>query len=301
MACAGQLAPTEPSAVEATARHWIGADENVLGIESTYPLWCCSGRPVGSHNLMHETLTQLPDKVDWRKYAFFLDFDGTLAPIVDRPGDVRVDERTLQTLSRLHRLTDGAVAVISGRAIADLERHLAPTVCAVSGSHGLEFKTVGQVHQMVTDATEILGPALDRISDFAAQRGLLVEDKPGAVTVHYRGRAEAASAARLLVDRVAAASASLRAMHGDMVSEVALSGVDKGSALRHFMLDTPFSGRLPITAGDDVTDEDAFRAANDLRGFSIKIGPGPTEATYRADNIDEFLGWLWHVTDPPED
>ncbi|MEL7447399.1 MAG: trehalose-phosphatase [Pseudomonadota bacterium] len=250
---------------------------------------------------MHETLTQLPDKVDWRKYAFYLDFDGTLAPIVDRPGDVRVDERTRQSLSRLQCLTDGAVAVISGRAIADLEGHLAPTVCAVSGSHGLEFKAVGQVAQMVTDATEILGPALDRISDFAAQHGLLVEDKPGAVTVHYRGRAEAAAAARSLVDRVAAGSASLRAMHGNMVSEVAIAGVDKGSALRQFMLDTPFSGRLPITAGDDVTDEDAFRAANDLHGFSIKIGPGQTEATYRVGNIDDFLAWLWQVTDPPND
>lgn len=246
---------------------------------------------------MTEPNTILPEHVDWQRHAIFLDFDGTLTPIVDRPEDVVVSERTRRALSRLGDLTDGALAVISGRALADLERHLAPTVCAVSGSHGLEIRQPGCDGKLLADAEAILKPVLEEISAFAARNDLLVENKPGAVTVHYRGRPEMADACRALVDRIAGDREPLRAMHGNMVSEVALAGIDKGAALENFMNEIPFRGRTPIMAGDDVTDEDAFRAAHALDGFGIKIGPGPTVAAYRAADIDAFLAWLSRQTD----
>ncbi|MEM7505403.1 MAG: trehalose-phosphatase [Pseudomonadota bacterium] len=249
---------------------------------------------------MPEPLATLPDHVDWCAHAVFLDFDGTLTPIVCRPEAVVVDERTHRALERLQDLTDNALAVISGRAVADLERHLVPTVCALSGSHGLEFKRGGQVDQAGLDAREVLQPALTEISNFAAKHSLRMEDKPGAVTLHFRDRPDLADACGALVDRIVAGDDALRSMHGNMISEVAPAGIDKGAALKRFMEDAPFKGRIPIMVGDDVTDEDAFKAANDLGGFGIKIGPGPTAATFHAADTEGFLAWLWQMAAMPE-
>lgn len=237
----------------------------------------------------------IPQDLDWKKHALFLDFDGTLTPIVSTPDAVVVSPRVRTALDHLLSLTGGAVAIVSGRALSDLERHLPALVCVMSGSHGLELRHPGMDGSATFDVSDRLEGATRELSEFAARHVLIVEDKPGAVTVHYRSRPDLAETCQALVDRVAGQEPGLRAIHGHMVSEVALSDIDKGTALARIMEDPPFRGRLPIMAGDDVTDEDAFRAATELGGFGIKIGPGPTSARHRAADIDAFLVWLCEV------
>ena len=112
------------------------------------------------------------------------------------------------------------------------------------------------------------------------------------MTVHYRNHPEAGDASRALVDEIVRGAEGLRAIHGNMVSEVAVAGADKGSALDAFMAEPPFAGRTPFVAGDDTTDEDAFRAARRRGGLALKIGAGPSAAGLRAGRIEEFLDWL---------
>lgn len=236
--------------------------------------------------------THLPDNIDWNRHALFLDFDGTLAPIVSHPADAGISDETRATLRLLQQATDGGLAIISGRALDDLAMRLAPMTCAMSGSHGIEVRQPDGSRIAMSDSGGMLDGPRQEIEGFAAGQGLLVENKPGAVTLHYRSDPGVADRCIALVDRLVQAGDGLRALHGHMVSEVALAGVDKGTALARFMASAPFMGRIPIMAGDDVTDEDAFKVAHDLSGFAIKVGPGASSAAYRAADIASFLSWL---------
>jgi trehalose 6-phosphate phosphatase len=116
--------------------------------------------------------------------------------------------------------------------------------------------------------------------------------KPGAIALHYRSAPKLADAVRREVESAAATNPDLRSIHGKMVSEVALSRAGKGTAILELLKIAPFSGKLPVMVGDDVTDEDGFRAAKAVGGFGLKVGDGPTEATYSVDTIDDFRSWL---------
>lgn len=244
-------------------------------------------------------MSDLPKDLDWNRDALFLDFDGTLTPIVDTPDAVVVGSTVQDALLRLQVLTNGALAIISGRALADLEQYLGDLDCAMSGSHGLELQLPGSERKTVADLGGSLGQAFARLSSFAIRHGLLVEDKPGAVTLHYRSKPDLGEVCQSFVEEVAGSDPGLRAMHGNMVSEVALNGINKGTALARLMAEPPFRNRLPVMAGDDVTDEDAFRAAQAQGGFGIKIGPGPTSAIHRVADIDDFLAWLCEAAGLP--
>ncbi|UOA21054.1 Trehalose-6-phosphate phosphatase (plasmid) [Sulfitobacter indolifex] len=236
----------------------------------------------------------LPPLIPVQRHAFFLDLDGTLAPIVDNPEDACLPDRTRQLLTRLVAATDGAVAVISGRALADVDGILGALRLPVSGSHGLELRLGADDHVTTQDAgipTEVI----DRVEKFALLQGVTSERKPGAIAVHYRKAPDQGDACRAFVDRLTSENASLRGLHGKMVSEVALKGVDKGGAVERFMASPVFADRLPVMVGDDVTDEDGFRAAQALGGFGIKIGQGSTQAQHRIDDVAGFADWLEEI------
>lgn len=237
-------------------------------------------------------ILRVPDIIDWRRTALFLDFDGTLAPIVSRPSDAAMAPETRLAVERLARACDGALALLSGRGLGDLEARLSPFAPpAAAGSHGLERREANGVRSLAADPAA-LAPVAGMLRDFASSEGLRLEEKPGALTLHYRDNPNTSDAARALAEKAAATDPKLRALHGHMVSEVALAGVDKGAALTAFMAAPPFAGRRPIAAGDDATDEDAFRAAQALGGFGVRIGGTETCAMYRMNTIDDFLGWL---------
>lgn len=228
----------------------------------------------------------------WDRHALFLDFDGTLAPIVPRPEDAATSAATRRAVERIALRAGGAVAILSGRDLADLDARLAPLALPAAGSHGVVRRDARGVVHRDAEAGEALGPVIGRVEEFARRHELRVERKSGAVALHYRQRPDHATAARRLADEIAAAMAGLRAIHGNMVSEIVVMAADKGRALDAFMAEAPFAGRLPVMAGDDTTDEDAFRAAQRQGGIGLKIGPGETVAAYRLAGIEAFLEWL---------
>lgn len=225
--------------------------------------------------------------------ALFLDFDGTLVAIAERPSDVRVEEETRLTLERLQSYLGGAVAIVTGREIATVDQLLAPLVLPVAGVHGLELRMPdGAIARAPTPACEVEA-ANTRVAEFAASSpGLIAERKTFGVALHFRGNPEEGARCVAFAQNLAAELPSLRVQMGKMVVELRASGADKGEAIRRFMTEQAFAGRRPVFAGDDVTDEDGFAAVNELGGITIKIGDQPTAAVHRCADTESFLTWL---------
>jgi trehalose 6-phosphate phosphatase len=225
--------------------------------------------------------------------AVLLDFDGTLVGIADRPDAVVLKAHTVETLSRLEEVLDGAVAIVSGRSIADIDRMLGPHRFAVAGIHGLERRgRDGRTHTEAYDraALDRIAEELGAIAD--AEPGLGLERKAGSVALHYRQRPELDSRCREAAAAAVERQPGARILTGKMVVEVKLGARTKADAVSDFMAEPPFAGRTPLYAGDDVTDEDAFRAVAALDGVSIRIGSGETAAGYWAEDTEAFLDWL---------
>jgi len=226
--------------------------------------------------------------------ALFLDVDGTLLPIVARPQDVRVDSALRALLKRLRDALDGALALVSGRSIAEIDQLFEPLVLPLAGQHGFERRDATlKVHR-----SEVLGHTLDEavatLTDFSRRHaGLLVEQKGSSVALHYRLAPELADDARTQVEALAERLApDYTLMAGKMVFELKPAHTDKGGAIRAFMREAPFAGRVPVFLGDDVTDEYGFAAIEEFAGESIKIGPGVTRARWRLNGAADVRGWL---------
>lgn len=228
-----------------------------------------------------------------RRPALFLDLDGTLVDIVARPEDVRVDEALRGQISRLVRRLDGAVAVLSGRALADVDRLFRPLELPAAGLHGAERRPLDGGTTRVQADPAALAVARGRLAELAAAHaGLRFEDKGAALAIHFR-------MAPLLEGVVDAACAQLESAFPDafqlqrglLVRELKPRGADKGSALRGFMAEAPFAGRTPVAIGDDVTDLDAFEAAAALGGFGIAVG-GRVTAPWTLPGPRAVRAWL---------
>jgi trehalose 6-phosphate phosphatase len=235
----------------------------------------------------------LPDLCNPDEYALFLDFDGTLVAIADRPDDVRLDPGTRVALADLNGLLSGALAIVTGREIAAVDRFLAPLRLSIAGVHGLMRRDArGRTWTSPFDAG--LPAAIEKAVSPLLQKypGLLVERKFGAVALHYRDHPELE---QVSIDALESAVGELKQTEikrGKMVVEVKAIGGNKGAAVADFLKEEPFAGRRAVFAGDDVTDEDAFVLVNARDGISIKVGPGPTAATYRTSGTAAFLEWL---------
>ena len=238
----------------------------------------------------------LPEIRDAERYALFFDFDGTLADIADRPDEVQVSEDTRQTLLALRSALRGAVAIISGREISSVDHFLLPVQLAISGVHGLTRRDAeGKVYAADLDINGIQ-QVEDHLASFvAANPGLLLEPKRGAVALHYRQRPELEEASRAAMRDAVRGKQHIQLRPGKMVIEALAHNGNKGAAIASFLKEPPFIGRLPVFAGDDVTDEDGFALVNSRQGISIKVGVGETQARYRARNTQELLSWLRNV------
>ncbi len=239
-----------------------------------------------------------PSGFDLNRTAFFFDFDGTLADIVDEPWDVRLEARVRDDLSNLSHAVGGALAIVSGRPIADLVNFLAPLQLPLAGVHGLERRSVeGLVTRGEIDPEPIIR-ATGLVEDFAkANDGLIAERKRGSVSLHYRRKPALEDKCLALAAAIADADPRLKLLFGKMVVEIKTGNVTKADAIADFMSIAPFSGRRPVFAGDDLTDEDGFRVLAKWDGVSIKIGQGPTFANRRVDTIAEFRAWLGRMAD----
>ena len=239
-----------------------------------------------------------PASVEW---AWFLDVDGTLAPIAATPDAAQIDEPTRQLLRTLRERTRGAVALVSGRPIARVDELVGESGFAIAGQHGTERRDAHGtvVHEAERDAT--IDSMAAELREFARHHaGVIVEDKGVSLAVHYRGVPELESQ---VVHAVTSAHARWGAHYelqaGKKLIEVVRAGVNKGNAVKAFLTRAPFRGRTPLMIGDDVTDESAFRVVNELNGHSVKVGAGPTAAQYRLDDVADVRVWLSRILDPP--
>ena len=226
--------------------------------------------------------------------ACFFDIDGTLVAIGPSPIRVRVDRGLRRALERLHASTGGAVALITGRSLADVDRLFPGNRLPAAGQHGVERRSAtGRVSRHRFPAHR-LDTARHRLADIVARSpGLRLEDKGLSLALHYRGAPRlggyAHRVARTLVARL---GASYCVQSGKRVVEIRPGGKDKGQAIREFMAERPFRGRTPLFLGDDATDEYGFAMVNRLGGCSIKVGPGPTTARWRLRNVAAVRSWL---------
>lgn len=215
--------------------------------------------------------------------ALFLDFDGTLVELAEHPLAIVVPEGLVATLSRMHDLLDGAVAVISGRPIDQIDHFLQPLVLGVAGVHGAERRRAdGSIACLET-------PPMGRVQSAAEALGqahgaLVVEVKRGSVALHYRQAPELAAVCIAAMQDAVEHSQGLTLLHGKMVVEAKASQASKGRAIEAFLAEPPFAGRKPVFIGDDVTDEAGFAAVQRLGGLGVKVGEGPSAAACRLDN-----------------
>jgi trehalose 6-phosphate phosphatase len=231
-----------------------------------------------------------PDQID--QVALFLDFDGTLVDLAETPDSICVSPQLSLLLAQLVQKLSGRIAIVSGRSIRDLERHLSCAGIAVSGSHGLELR-LRDGSFVPLAAPRGLDHARDRSMRFAgAIPGLLVEEKPFSIAVHYRQAPEREREVHEFMNRLASAT-GLTIQQGKMVVELRPPGADKGDALRALMTEPEFAGARPVFVGDDQTDEDAFRAAAELGGGGVLVGaPRETAARWRLGGVSDVSAWL---------
>jgi trehalose 6-phosphate phosphatase len=252
-------------------------------------------------------LTDLPSAdlpAPSRDWALFLDFDGTLVEIASQPDGVVVAPELPGLLARLHDALNGAVALVSGRGLDDLDRLLGRLPLAAAGQHGLERRdgtgrrTTAEIDR---DALDVIQQALSRF--VSSHPGTRLEPKGMTVALHFRNAPEAEEAARAatagLMERY---GAGFHVQEGKMVLEVKPKGSTKGTVVEQLLAEPPFAGRTPLFIGDDITDEDGFRIVNRLGGVSIQIGTRlPTEARARIPSVADLHAWLAGVADRLED
>jgi len=230
-------------------------------------------------------------------WAFFFDIDGTLADFAPTPSEIRLERDLHQLIRGLHQASGGALALISGRSIENVDSIFSGPRLPVAGQHGLERRDAeGKISRH--DATsEKLVNARTRLSDAVARhRGLMLEDKGLSLALHYRAAPALASFAHRTMRGVHAKMGPEYAiLTGKRIIELKPSGKDKGEAVREFMEEEPFRGRTPVFVGDDVTDEHGFAVVNSLGGHSIKVGAGRTVARWRLADVGAVRSWLEQI------
>ena len=225
-----------------------------------------------------------------RTAAVFLDIDGTLLGFKDRPGDVVADASLLDLLARLFEATGGALALNSGRMLADIDRIVAPLVLPAAGTHGAELRFPDRrVERAGTGALDAVRGAL--LAFVEAHPGAMLEEKGAAIGLHYRRAPEMGSTIAAFLGELLPRH-GLEVQHGKLVADVKSPASDKGRAIAALMSHPPFAGRVPLFIGDDLTDEKGFAAVNAMDGISVKVGDGPTCAGERLGGPAEVRDYL---------
>lgn len=227
-------------------------------------------------------------------WAYFLDVDGTLINIAETPQAIVVDHTLLELIASLHRASGGALALVSGRMISDLQSHLGMPQLPLAGLHGLERRdSTGRlwIHAAAPAAKSAIKEALAPI--LARHPGLLLEDKGLTLALHYRQAPMLAAYAHQLMGRFAnAPGQGLELQRGKCVVEIKPAGIDKGTAVAEYLAEPPFKGRRPVFIGDDLNDEHGFAGVNALDGISIKVGKGASCARFRLPDVAAVRHWL---------
>jgi trehalose 6-phosphate phosphatase len=244
-------------------------------------------------------MPKLPDIAPGESLALFLDFDGTLVDIVARPELASVSPQLLDLLSTIFRNLEGALAIVSGRPLTDLDRLLAPSIFPAAGIHGIQHRD-GTGRVVSRCQTRIPEPVRQQTRTLAGHDSRLVlEDKEYSLSLHYRLAPELGTSIRSNLGKIwEPLEPDFSIQSGKMVFELRPAGIDKGSAIEKFMSEEPFLGRHAIFIGDDITDEDAFAVVNRMRGYSARVGePNPESvAQFTLNDVADVHAWLRALT-----
>jgi trehalose 6-phosphate phosphatase len=229
-----------------------------------------------------------------RDIAVLLDIDGTILDIAPTPGAVSVPASLRQTLTRLLRETGGALALVSGRSLADIDLLFAPLRLPAIGGHGAEVRPSPHAVEM-EPAHRLDGGLRDRVTELAlGAPGVLVEDKGYSLAVHYRLAPEQEGRVKKAVAAIKAdwAEQPIEVLPGKSVVEIKRAGFHKGAAIRELMRHEPFAGRRPIFVGDDTTDESAFAVMPEFNGLGFSVGHPMAGTTHCFAAPSEVRRWL---------
>lgn len=248
--------------------------------------------------LITDSMQSIPAFLSLTDTAFFFDFDGTLVELAPTPDSICVPPSLIALLAALRHRSHGAVAIVSGRGIDNIDTFLNMPDLPIAGLHGAERRDAnGDTQRIGFNDARLL--RIERELAVVVERhpGMLLEIKGAAVALHYRNAPEREGIAREATERLVADYADAYVLQpGKMVFEIKPKGVDKGRALAAFLNEPPFAGRMPVFAGDDLTDDKGFAVVNAHGGLSIKVGAGETSARARLDSVDalhaQIARWL---------
>ena len=235
------------------------------------------------------------------RWALFLDVDGTLVEFAATPQDVHVPDSLKVLLLDLSERLDGAIALVSGRSVDSLDQLFAPHRFSAAGVHGCERRTATGITLRPEVNARSIAHARDQLTAFVVNHpGLLLEDKGYGLALHFRRaphlEAQVHATMTATLDQL---SADFHLQEGKLVYELRPANWSKGTSIFAFMQEPPFKGRRPIFIGDDVTDEDAFGAVNELGGVSVCVGERPdTRARYRLHSVADVHRWLEALPPP---
>src|SRR5580700_4582454 len=232
--------------------------------------------------------------------AVLLDIDGTLLDLAPTPREVWVPPGLAKTLKLLHEKTSGALALVSGRSLNDIDLIFAPEQFPAVGGHGAEMRIASDSEAVAVHAPPMDKELKGRLAAIAKlSPGILLEDKGYSLALHYRlaPHAEKAIYEAVSLIRADLPNASIEVLPGKCVCEIKPSGFDKATGVRELMTHAPFRGRRPIFIGDDVTDESVFAMMPDLAGLAFSVGRRAQGVTGYFDEPRDVRAWLASLID----
>ena len=232
--------------------------------------------------------------------ALLLDIDGTLLDLAPTPREVWVPPDLANPLGRLLTRTSGALALVSGRSLNDIDLIFAPEQFPAVGGHGAEMRLSIDSEAVATHAPPMDKELKRRLAAIAKlSPGILLEDKGYSLALHYRlaPHAEKAIYEAVSLIRADLPNAPIEVLPGKCVCEIKHSGFNKASGVLELMKHEPFKGRRPIFIGDDVTDETVFAIMPDLNGLAFSVGRRALGVAGHLDQPADVRAFLAHLLD----
>src|SRR6478752_2355215 len=232
--------------------------------------------------------------------AILLDIDGTLLDLAPTPREVWVPPGLVKTLNRLMVRTNGALALVSGRSLNDIDLIFAPDQFPAVGGHGAEMRIAGDSEAVAAHAPPMDKELKLRLAAIAKlSPGILLEDKGYSLALHYRlaPHAEKAIYEAVSLIRADLPNAPIEVLPGKCVCEIKHSGFTKATGVLELMTREPFKGRRPLFIGDDVTDETVFAIMPDFDGLAFSVGRRATGVAGHFDAPSDVREFLAHLLD----
>jgi trehalose 6-phosphate phosphatase len=234
---------------------------------------------------------------NFRECALLLDIDGTILDLAPAPQEVFVPAELRNTLARLEDLTGGALALVSGRSLHDIDLIFSPLQLAAVGGHGAELRVVpgGEAVTRARELNPVLKRKLATLTELGP--GILIEDKGYSLALHYRLAPDQAETLRAAIEEICTTvrRGSVEILPGKLVFEIKMAGINKAAAVRELMKYPPFKGRHPIFIGDDTTDEPVFPILSQFGGLGFSVGRVVADVNGHFEKPESVRAWLARI------